>query len=99
MCGFDKQDIERANEFRVFVIGRNASYFSGVGTLDSRAAWGNWYQLLRLFTENITLTNPLAELHTLMIETSPLKKEFTRPPKEEIKIRDVTHIPHVPINF
>lgn len=89
LCGFYEVNVERVNEIRVFVIGRNAAHFSGVGNLDPRAAWGTWYQLLRLVTENITWTNPLAELHTLMVQNSPLNKQPPQLPREELEIGNV----------
>jgi len=89
LCGFDVDDAERVKEFRVFVIGRNAAHFSGAGNLDSRAAWGTWYQLLRFVSENITWVDPIAELHTLMIEDSPLTRKLPKIPKEELTIGDI----------
>ena len=95
LCGLDDYDAETVNEFRVFVIGRNAAHFSGIGVLDSRAAWGTWYQMLRLCSESITSANPLTELHTLMIQTSPLKKQLEKIPREEIKIGNITIIAEI----
>ena len=89
LCEFDDKDSEKVKEFRVFVIGRNFAHFSGAGTLDPRAAWGTWYQLLRFVVENVTWKNPLVELHTLILQNSPLNKQPPKLPEEELKIGDV----------
>ena len=95
LCGLGDDDAETVNEFRVFVIGRNAAHFSGGGVLDSRAAWGNWYQVQKLVSESITSASPLAELHKLMVQDSPLNQQLELPTREEIKIGNITHIPQV----
>jgi hypothetical protein len=44
------QDAAKINAFRLFMIGRNSSFFSGDWPIDTRAAWGMWHQLCRLIT-------------------------------------------------
>jgi len=89
MLGFEQDDINRANEFRIFVISRYAAHFSGSGTLDPRAAWGTWYQFLRIIVEQGNLENPLNSLFSSMVENSPIKRKRPIIPVEELNIRDV----------
>jgi len=89
LCRLNQDDAKRVNGFRLFVIGRNATHFSGLGNLDPRAAWGTWYQMLRLFTESVSTSNPLDELYELMIQDSPLKKPPLKLPPQELQIGNV----------
>ena len=50
--GLTKSESQGIRQVRLFVLGRNASHFSGEGEPDSRAAWGNWRQVQRLVAEN-----------------------------------------------
>jgi hypothetical protein len=86
--GLGKEDVGRVRRFVLFIIGRNASYFSGSGSLDSRAAWGNWYQVLRVFEGSRGILNPLLHLFNAMIEGSPLSRALPSIPAAELKICD-----------
>ena len=55
----------------LFVIGRHFSHFSGGATRDSRAAWGTWPQMLRLFKESTVGSDPITWLHKMLQEQSP----------------------------
>ena len=47
--GISKDIIDDIKEIKYFVIGRNFSKFSNSSIiLDSRSAWGNWYQIRRI---------------------------------------------------
>ena len=56
---------------QMFVIGRHFSHFSGGAYRDSRAAWGTWPQVLRLFKESDMGSDPIAWLHDMLQEQSP----------------------------
>ncbi len=58
----------------LFVIGRHFSHFSGGASRDSRAAWGMWPQVLRLFKESADGSNPITWLHKTLQEQSPTTK-------------------------
>lgn len=62
------QDIR---SIRLFVIGRHFSHFSGGASRDSRAAWGTWPQMLRLFKESTVGSDPITWLHKMLQEQSP----------------------------
>ena len=67
----------------LFVIGRHFSHFSGGASRDSRAAWGTWPQVLRLFKESAVGSDPITWLHKTLQEQSPtLKTPVTREPYE-----------------
>jgi len=83
VCGLDTTNVKA---FKIFVIGRNAAHFSGAGTLDLRAAWGTWYQLSRIVSEDLASKNSIAELHALMIKKSPLTRQLKAIQKKEIII-------------
>ena len=55
----------------LFVIGRHFSHFSGGASRDSRAAWGTWPQMLRLFKESTVGSDPITWLHKMLQEQSP----------------------------
>ena len=55
----------------LFVVGRHFSHFSGGVYRDSRAAWGSWPQMLRLFKETQGGSDPIAWLHKMLQEQSP----------------------------
>lgn len=83
--GLRAEDARRVQRFVLIVVGRNGVHFSGSGTLDSRAAWGNWYQILRIVVEAVDPENPLDEIYNQLIEKSPLKR--SRPVLNETEIR------------
>ena len=58
----------------LFVVGRHFSHFSGGVYRDSRAAWGTWPQMLRLFKESYEDSDPIAWLHKMLQEQSPSSK-------------------------
>ena len=58
----------------LFVVGRHFSHFSGGVYRDSRAAWGTWPQILRLFKESYEGSDPIAWLHETLQEQSPSLK-------------------------
>ena len=55
----------------LFVVGRHFSHFSGGVYRDSRAAWGTWPQMLRLFKESYDDSDPITWLHKMLQEQSP----------------------------
>ena len=61
-------DTER---IELFVLGRHFSHFSGGAYRDSRAAWGTWPQVLRLFKESQVGSDPLTWLHKTLQEQAP----------------------------
>ena len=68
------KEAEQINCFRLYVIGRNFSHFSGQDASDERAAWGLWPQLLRLAAEDYNHSNPLQGLYDGLKRTSPFRK-------------------------
>ena len=67
----------------LFVIGRHFSHFSGGDSRDSRAAWGTWPQVLRVFREYEGDSDPITWLHKALQEQSPtLKVPVTIKPYE-----------------
>jgi hypothetical protein len=65
---------EQIKSFRIFVVGRNFSHFSGQHPPDDRAAWGLWPQVLRLAAEEYNHTNPIAGLYDGLMRDSPFSK-------------------------
>jgi hypothetical protein len=57
----------------VFVLGRNASHFSGFGQMDCRAAWGSWAHLSRL-VESLGDADPLQASHDRLKLDSPARR-------------------------
>ena len=55
----------------LFVVGRHFAHFSGGVDCDSRAAWGTWPQMLRLFKESYKASDPIMWLHKMLQEQSP----------------------------
>jgi len=72
--GLRLSDAEKIRSFRLFVIGRNFSHFSGEELPDERAAWGLWPQVLHLASEEYDNANPLGGLHHGLKRTSPFHK-------------------------
>ena len=72
--GLRLNDAEQIKHFRLFVIGRNFSHFSGEQIPDERAAWGLWPQLLHLAAEQYDHGNPLDGLYHGLKRTSPFLK-------------------------
>ena len=60
-----------AKSIHLFVIGRHFSHFSGGASRDSRAAWGTWPQMLRLFKEFTVGSDPITWLHRMLQEQAP----------------------------
>ena len=60
-----------AKRIHLFVIGRHFSHFSGEALQDSRAAWGTWPQVLRIFKESTVDSDPITWLHKMLREQSP----------------------------
>ena len=58
----------------LFVIGRHFAHFSGGASRDSRAAWGIWPQVLRLFKESAVGSDPITWLHKTLQQQSPTLK-------------------------
>ena len=75
-------DAEQIKYFRLFVIGRNFSHFSGEAAPDDRAAWGLWPQLLRLAAEHYDHANPIDGFYHGLKRTSPFLKP--RPDVEDM---------------
>ena len=63
--------IHHTKRIQLFVIGRHFSHFSGGAYRDSKAAWGTWPQVLRLFKESHMGSDPLTWLHEMLQEQSP----------------------------
>ena len=72
--GLRLNDAEQIKHFRLFVIGRNFSHFSGEQMPDERAAWGLWPQLLHLAAEQYDHANPLDGLYHGLKHGSPFLK-------------------------
>jgi hypothetical protein len=81
--GLKLSDAEEIKQFRLFVIGRNFSHFSGEKAPDERTAWGLWPQLLHLAAEQYDHANPLDGLFHGLKRTSPFLKP--RPEVEDIR--------------
>ena len=62
------------NRIHLFVIGRHFSHFSGGIYRDSKAAWGTWPQMLRLFRDLPDGSDPIAWLHRMLQEQSPSQR-------------------------
>jgi hypothetical protein len=82
--GMRLNDAEQIKHFRLFVIGRNFSHFSGEQVPDERAAWGLWPQLLHLAAEQYDHGNPLDGLYHGLKRTSPFLKP--RPAVEDMTL-------------
>ena len=63
--------IQDTKRIQLFVMGRHFSHFSSGAYRDSRAAWGTWPQVLRLFKESHMGSDPLTWLHDMLQEQSP----------------------------
>ena len=63
-----------ARRIHLFVIGRHFSHFSGDARQDSRAAWGTWSQMLRLYRESGIGSDPISWLHRMLREQSPSRR-------------------------
>jgi len=61
--GLSKEISNNVKTFYVFLLGRSSSNFSGEFTRDSRAAWGNWYQLQRIWETAKTSSNPIKTIY------------------------------------
>ena len=84
------QDAAKINSFRLFMIGRNFSFFSGDWPIDTRAAWGMWHQLCRLISNLPNYKNPITSLFYALQEDSPINKEPPEMRPEEIRIGNIT---------
>ena len=80
--GLKLSDAEKITQFRLFVVGRNFSHFSGEKEPDERAAWGLWPQLLHLAAEQYDHASPLDGLYQGLKRTSPFLKP--RPEVEDL---------------
>jgi len=80
--GLRLNDAEQIKHFRLFIVGRNFSHFSGEQEPDERAAWGLWPQLLYLAAEHYDHANPLDGLYQGLKRTSPFLKP--RPAVEDM---------------
>ena len=75
-----------AKRIHLFVIGRHFSHFSGEAPRDSRAAWGTWPQVLRLFKESTVGSDPITWLHMMLQEQSPSLRAPTTVEEYEMQI-------------
>ena len=64
-------DVRRAH---LFVIGRHFSHFSGDINPNSGAAWGMWPQVLRLFRELRTGSDPITWLYEMLVSEAPHRR-------------------------
>ncbi len=85
-----RDDIEKTKSFRVFMLGRNSAFFSGDWKPDTRAAWGIWYQVLRLMSNLPNYSNPIESLFLALQEDSPLKKPAPEFDLHEVQVGDLT---------
>jgi len=72
--GLKLTDAEHIKNFRLFIVGRNFSHFSGDTAPDERAAWGLWPQILRLAAEEYDYADPVTSLYHQLRRTSPFLK-------------------------
>ncbi len=82
--GINKNDVGKIKSFRVFMLGRNSAFFSGDWKPDTRAAWGIWYQVLRIMSNLQNYDNPIENLFQELQKDSPLNK-----PSPEIDLHEV----------
>ncbi|MEZ4726961.1 MAG: hypothetical protein R3E79_07495 [Caldilineaceae bacterium] len=87
LIGLATSEGKQLSATRLFVIGRNSAHFSGSGSLDSRAAWGTWYQFSRTM-ERVNQEDTINSLFAMLIENSPLNRERPKLPVEELQIRN-----------
>ena len=71
LLGERKVGVHDTKRIHLFVIGRHFPHFSGEASRDSRAAWGTWPQVLRLFKESHKDSDPITWLHKMLQEHSP----------------------------
>jgi hypothetical protein len=62
---------EPVSRYLLFVVGRNATHFSGDQRPDERAAWAVWPQLARVSSQMNTQAWGLDELHKALIDERP----------------------------
>lgn len=72
----------------LFVIGRHFSHFSGRVTRDTRAAWGTWPQMLRLFKESTVGSDPITWLQEKLQEESTSLRTPVKLEAYEMRIGD-----------
>jgi len=85
-----RDDAKKIRSFRVFMLGRNAAFFSGDWKPDTRAAWGIWYQVLRLMSNLPNSDSPIENLFRALQEDSPLKKPSPEFELDEVQIGNTT---------
>ena len=71
LLGEGTAHIRDTKRILLFVIGRHFSHFSGSVCRDSRAAWGIWAQMIRLFKESYDGSDSITWLHKMLQEKSP----------------------------
>jgi hypothetical protein len=72
--GLKVKEVEKIKCFRLFILGRNFSHFSGEAEPDDCAAWGLWPQVLRLAAEAYDHSNPVNGLYEALRRSSPYAK-------------------------
>ena len=90
LFGFRFNDMEKIKRVCFFVMGRNFAHFSGDTLPDSRAAWGGWAQVVRLFENNDYGSNEIAGLYDSLIKDSPFHKVSRIENEEILTLGDIT---------
>jgi hypothetical protein len=81
---------------RLFVLGRNFSHFSGEGDQDSRAAWGNWGQVVRLIETKDLSASPLYRIFEELREDAPSGRVRVGTAPQEVAIPGLRLVIHSP---
>lgn len=92
--GMPSEVAKQIQSVRVFVLGRTFSHFSGEYPTDDRAAWGNWFQVLRLCDGRVDPASPIASLHQLLIADSPVDRTPRTLHQQEFRVGGVTLVMH-----
>jgi hypothetical protein len=92
--GMPSEMAKEIESIRVFVLGRTFSHFSGEYPIDSRAAWGNWFQVLRLFDKKVDSASPITSLYELLIADSPVHRTSKPFQLQGIKVAGLTIVMH-----
>jgi hypothetical protein len=74
-------------ECLLFIVGRYFAHFSGDASMDDRAAYGHWVQVIQLSQANGISGDPIRTLHSALKADSPLKRKVSVP-TESFQIGD-----------
>lgn len=67
----------RPIECLLFVVGRYFAHFSGDASMDDRAVYGHWSQLIQLAQANDCSGDPIRTLHSALKVDSPLRRKIS----------------------